>query len=94
MAKLTTYNEFGAHYRKHIILGKKRSRLEDWWIDDEGSIGHDCNFKINQGMEPLFFGKTFNGWNPIVGRFLRTCTNCGEEAPKELEIHSKLRRLR
>lgn len=78
---------------KYIHLNYNPTNLDDWWLDGEGNIGHDCNWKINQGEYPLFLSRTFKGFNPTKGIFERACINCNAAAPEALEFQAKLRRL-
>ena len=75
--------------KNYTFLGKHRSKIGDWEIDDEGMVGHDCT-----NQERLWeFGRVKKGFNSIKGKFSFFCVACGAIAPKALELHSQLRRL-
>jgi hypothetical protein len=96
-------NRYGAS-GKRVYLSGKCVKLENWWMDEEGTIGHDCKkwlndnamkgYNSNNRLDTIYIGRTMKGYNPIKGVFGRVCVNCGEDAPDWLEQHSMLRRLR
>jgi hypothetical protein len=70
----------------------KRTNLGAWWLDSEGTIGHDCLHHVD-GTSPIWFSRVARGFDPIQGCFRAYCMTCGIDAPEEVFEFADLRKF-
>ena len=70
--------------RIEVYLKAKRSNLGAWWLDQDGTVGHDCLHQMDCGTSPAWLSKVARGYDPVHGCFRNYCMTCGADAPEEV----------
>ena len=78
--------------RIEIILGRKKVNLGAWWMDNEGTVGHDCLHHLNGG-KAFWYSRVARGYDPVNGCFRSYCMSCGADAPEEVFNFANLRKF-
>lgn len=91
--KFEALNKIPTGERIEIQLGRKRSNLGAWWLDAEGTIGHDCLHQMDLGKFPAWFSRVARGYDPVQGCFRSYCMTCGTDAPEEVFEFADLRKF-
>lgn len=79
--------------RIEVRLKRKRSNLGAWWLDEEGTVGHNCLHEFDCNAFPAWFSKVARGFDPVQGTFRAYCLSCGVDVPQQVFIFADLRRL-
>ena len=91
--KFESVNKIPTGERMEVRLGLGRSNLGSWWMDGEGTIGHNCLHQLDGGTNPAWFSRVANGYDPVGGCFRAYCMTCGTDAPEEVFQFASLKRF-
>ena len=80
--------------RPEVILGRGISNIGPWFMDENGTVGHNClHVVLNNDEEPPWYGRIYDGYDPCKGLFRKFCMACGVTCPDEVTEFAKLQRF-